>query len=100
MPGDNLKEKFMSSCYDQVKNDPTKPVPKIYNEVRNALGRDLTETEKRRFFQQIPSQRSCQANLYGYRRNFIPPAPNTYVSKINYIFSNCNSKCLEITTTH
>ena len=86
MPTSDRSDNFMDACYDEVKKDPTKAIPTIYNEVRNALGRDLTETERRRFFQEIPSQRNCQSNLYKYRRNFVPPEPETYVSTWKFIF--------------
>ena len=75
---------FVERCYNAVEFDPTKSIFQIYKDVRADLGKDLTEDEKISFLCEIPRLHSIKVQLYKHRRNFIPKAPQTFVSKKRY----------------
>ena len=75
---------FVERCYNAVEFDPTKSIFQIYKDVRADLGKDLTEDEKISFLCEIPRLHSIKVQLYKHRRNFIPKAPQKFVSKIYY----------------
>ena len=63
--------------YCQVRDDPTKAIPSIYEEVRKKFSTDMTKDEKITFFQTLPTFRQIQANLYRTRRELIPANPHS-----------------------
>ena len=75
---------FVERCYNAVEFDPTKSIFQIYKDVRADLGKDLTEDEKISFLCEIPRLHSIKVQLYKHRRNFIPKAPQNFVSKLFY----------------
>ena len=52
----------------------------LYEEIRRKISKDLDKDQKITFLQEIPSQINVCSSLYKYRREFIPVAPNEYVS--------------------
>ena len=80
----HLARIFTEKCYNAVEIDPTKSIFQIYKDVRADLGKDLTEDEKISFLCEIPRLHAIKGQLYKHRRNFIPKAPQTFVSKKRY----------------
>ena len=71
----HLKKKFTKALYNEVANDPLKPVGKIYEELRSRFTSELdNEDEKMLFLNDIPTLKSINADLYKHRKLFIPKA--------------------------
>ena len=60
-----------------VQDDPSKPIPQIYDEIRRKSFKDLDEFGQIQLSQHFPSYRNIQASLYKERRSFIPPEPKS-----------------------
>ena len=76
-----LKKKFMSRLYEEVQRcKGSKPIGKIYTEIRDDLSKGLSPDDKKQFIRIIPSQASCNANLSAYKNEFIPQQPKDLVS--------------------
>ena len=60
-----------------VQDDPNKPIPQIYDEIRRKSFKDLDEFGQIQLSQHFPSYRNIQASLYKERRSFIPPEPKS-----------------------
>ena len=82
----HLVKQFLDDLYKEVKTDPTKAIPTIYEEIRRKISKNLDKDQKISFLQEIPSQRNICSGLYKYRRDFIPAAPNEYVSYQNHFY--------------
>ena len=82
----HLVKEFLDHMYNEVKKDPTRAIPTIYEEIRGKISKNLDKDQKITFLQEIPSQRNICSSLYKYRREFIPAAPNEYVSSKIFIF--------------
>ena len=80
----HLVKEFLDHMYNEVKKDPTRAIPTIYEEIRGKISKNLDKDQKITFLQEIPSQRNICSSLYKYRREFIPAAPNEYVSSKNF----------------
>ena len=88
-PTAHLVKEFRELCYAAVKNDPTKSLLTIYKENRSNLSKreKLDDDQKKAFFADLPDFNQISPSLYRYRSNFIPRAPQTYVSKfLTYTF--------------
>ena len=62
-----LIKKFSDCLYSAVKNDPTKPIPRIYEECREQISDGLCDDEKLLLFREIPNFRNIQSGLYKHR---------------------------------
>ena len=80
-----LKQKFIDTMYSRVKENPTQSIGSLYKDVRREFSKNLSEEQKNAFFSIIPTQASISANLYAYKREFIPQQPT--------IFSDFDAKC-------
>ena len=58
-----------------VQDDPNKPIPQIYDEIRRKSFKDLDEFGQIQLSQHFPSFRTVQSELYKERRSLIPPEP-------------------------
>ena len=77
----HLKKKFTKALYNEVANDPLKPVGKIYEELRSRFTSELdNEDEKMLFLNDIPTFKTINPDLYRHRQLFIPKAPKSFVS--------------------
>ena len=85
-PTQHLVREFRELCYAAVKNDPTKAILSIYKENRSYLCQreNHNEDTKKAFFASLPNFHQISPALYRYRQDFIPPAPETYVSYFIY----------------
>ena len=72
-----LTKQFRRELYQEIALNPIKPLPTIYEEVRNDMCKDLSHDERVAFLQDIPTYSDVQANLYVYRKEFIPGQPKT-----------------------
>ena len=81
-PTNHLVKEFRELCYTAVKNDPTKAILVIYKENRYKLceRENHDDDTKKSFFASLPTFHQISPALYRYRSNFIPRAPETYVS--------------------
>ena len=73
-----LIKKFSDCLYSAVKNDPTKPIPRIYEECREQISDGLCDDEKLVLFREIPNFRNIQSGLYKHRLQFIPQEPHSF----------------------
>ena len=74
-----IKE-FSKNLYKGVAEDPTKPLPKLYNEVRTEMAKKMPMEDKALFFQSLPRLCNLSKRLYEHRSLFIPKKPLTQVS--------------------
>ena len=65
----HLKKKFTKALYNEVANDPLKPVGKIYEELRSRFTSELdNEDEKMLFLNDIPTFKTINPDLYRHRQ--------------------------------
>ena len=57
VPQVQLIREFLDNLYQEVKKDPTKAIPTIYEEIRRKISKDLDQDQKISFLQEIPSQK-------------------------------------------
>ena len=74
---EEIVNSFRRELESQARSDPTQPFPALYLKVRSAFTQRMSYDEKLLFLTDIPSYDTVQSTLYGLRRDFIPPAPNT-----------------------
>lgn len=60
---------------DKVREEPTRSISKIYEEVRTQFAGGMDSSTKLSFLQEFPVQRSMSSNLYNTRREVIPADP-------------------------
>ena len=68
----HLIKDFKDKCYDAVSQDPSKPIPQIYKDIKEEMFSSLTEDEKKCFLDEMPSIHSIKPQLYKHRSKFIP----------------------------
>ena len=61
--------------HQMVREDPTRSVPQIYEQVREQFTVGMDNTTKMSFLSQFPLYRNMSANLYKTRREVIPSDP-------------------------
>ena len=65
----HLKKKFTKALYNEVANDPLKPVGKIYEELRSRFTSELdNEDEKMLFLNDIPTFKTINPDLYRHQQ--------------------------------
>ena len=65
-------KKASALMYQMVREDPTRSVPKIWEEVRNKFAEGMDKSTKISFLQEFSKFRNMAANLYKTRREVIP----------------------------
>ena len=69
-------QQFRSQLCQQVRDDPTRAMPALYDETRRIYSQRFSDRdEKILFLSSVPTFPSLQTLLYNIRRKFIPPAP-------------------------
>lgn len=79
-PSAHLIKKFMDSIYASLRTKPWMSVAGLYKHERTLITNTLDDDEKIVFLSEIPKWRSCNANFYRFRNQFIPKQPSTPVS--------------------
>ena len=78
---ENYCKQAVKKMYSLVQEDPNRPVPDIYNSVRQKFVDKFEVKSRDAFLKEFPSYNDMQQQLYIERRVLTPVAPNRNPTK-------------------
>ena len=98
-PEHYLAKEFAKDLYNQVKADPLKSIPTIYEESLLKMTEKLKFEQKEALLSEIPTFQNMKSQLYNHRQKFIPKVPQEFVSIISkhaFLFFTPHEMCMKV----